>query len=353
MSYEKRKHTLVNIFYFAAIIALSYLGIKYVLPLIIPIIIGFVVAIIMQKPVSWLSQKTKGGRGIWSTVSVILLLAAGVLVIGGLVFYLYNQLMSFAGVIQSYIPSITESVHSLNDKFAVLRDKLPDAVSTAIEELPSKAAGTVASATANALTSFAVGFASGLPGFILAFIFSILAGIFITADYNKITDFILRQFSVEKRGVIIKAKNLFVENILKMARGYLLIMVIMFFEMIIALSILRVDYQVVIALFIAVVDLLPVLGAGSILIPWGVIAVIMGNYYLGFGLLITYAVVVVIRNIIEPRIIGKQVGLAPLVTLASMYIGMQLFGLAGLFMLPVIVIILVKLREAGMIKLWK
>ncbi|MBQ8533224.1 MAG: sporulation integral membrane protein YtvI [Clostridia bacterium] len=353
MIYEKRKRTLINIFYFAAILALAFLGIKYILPLFIPIIIGFIVAIVLQKPVAWLAQKTKISRGIWSTISVILLLAAAVVLLGALGFYLYNQLMSFADVIQSYIPTLTKTVHDLGDKFLLFQDRLPDAVATALEQLPSKAASTIATVTVDVLTSFAVGFASGLPGFILAFIFSILAGIFITSDYNKITGFILRQFSDEKREMIIKTKKLFVENILKMARGYLLIMVIMFFEMVIALSILRVDYQVVIALFIAVVDLLPVLGAGSILIPWGVVSVVLGNYYLGFGLLITYAAVVVIRNIIEPRIIGKQVGLAPLVTLTSMYVGMQLFGLAGLFMLPVIVIILVKLREAGMIKLWK
>lgn len=353
MLYEKRKRTLINIFYFAAILALAFLGIKYLLPLIIPIIIGFIVAFILQKPVAWLAEKTKGGRGIWSTVSVIILLAFAALILFGLGFYLYNQLMSFADVIQSYIPTLTDTVHNISDKFTLLTERLPSAVSDAIEELPSKIASSIATATMDILTSFAVGFASGLPQFLLTFIFSILAGIFITSDYNKITAFILRQFSDEKKQMIIKTKTLFVENILKMARGYLFIMVIMFFEMIIALSILRVDYQVVIALFISVVDLLPVLGAGTVLIPWGVVAIVMGNYYLGFGLLITYALVVVIRNIIEPRIIGKQVGLAPLVTLTSMYVGMKLFGLAGLFMLPVIVIILVKLREAGMIRLWK
>ncbi|MGN1080766.1 MAG: sporulation integral membrane protein YtvI [Acutalibacteraceae bacterium] len=353
MSVEEKKKILINIFFAATIIALLLLGIKYLLPIIVPFVIGLIVAIILQKPVGWLTDKTKVGRSVWSTILVILLLLFAIFVIGALGFYLVNQVAAFASQLQNYIPSLTEAFRNLGDKFTLIQNRLPATISDAIEELPSKIASTVATTLTTWVTSFAVGFASGLPEFLITFIFSILAGVFITSDYNKITGFILRQFKPETRQLIIKTKKLFVDNILKMARGYLIIMVIMFAEMLIALSILRVDYVVVLSLFIAIVDLLPVLGAGTVLVPWGIVAIILGKTGLGIGLLITYIIVIIVRNIIEPRIIGKQVGLAPLVTIIAMYIGLKLFGIFGLIIFPITVIILVKLQESGMLKIWK
>lgn len=353
MSVEEKRNALINIFFTMAVLALLFLGIKYVLPAVIPFVIGFIVAIILQKPVKWLTDKTKGGRPLWSAVLVIILLIIAILVTGVLGFYLVNQIAEFAGHLQEYIPDITNAFSRLGDKFTLLQDRLPNSISDAIEGLPGNIASTVATALTTWVTSFAMGFASGLPHFIITFIFSVLAGIFITSDYNKITAFILKQFKPKTREFIIKAKNLFVDNILKMARGYLIIMVIMFFEMIVALSILRVDYVVVLALFIAIVDVLPVLGAGTVLIPWGLVALILGNIKLGIGLLISYILVIIIRNIIEPRIIGKQVGLAPLITILAMYVGLKLFGLIGMLLVPLTVIVVMKLRESGMIKLWK
>lgn len=89
------------------------------------------------------------------------------------------------------------------------------------------------------------------------------------------------------------------------------------------------------------------------LIPWAIIDLITGNYSRAIGILVLYAVITIIRNIIEPKIIGDQVGLPPLLTLIAMFLGLQTFGLVGLFAFPIVLIVLKNLNDTGKIKIWK
>jgi predicted PurR-regulated permease PerM len=120
---------------------------------------------------------------------------------------------------------------------------------------------------------------------------------------------------------------------------------ITFAELFIAFLIIRIEYSFVIALLIALIDVLPVLGAGAVLIPWGIISMVFGNYSVGIPILISYAVITVVRQIIEPRIVGKFIGLPPLAALASMYIGLKLMGVIGLFVFPVGAIVVKRVLE--------
>ena len=150
-----------------------------------------------------------------------------------------------------------------------------------------------------------------------------------------------------------KSKRLFTENILKMLRGYLIIMCITFCELAVGLAVIRVKYAVAIALVIAVFDILPVLGTGGIMIPWVIIECIAGNWIRALSLFIVYAIITVIRNVIEPKIIGRQVGIPAIVTLLSMYLGLQIFGVLGMFAFPILIIIIMKLQENNLVHIWK
>ena len=113
------------------------------------------------------------------------------------------------------------------------------------------------------------------------------------------------------------------------------------------------DYALLIALLTAIVDILPVLGTGTVRIPWAAAMLILGNFPLGIGLLILYAIITVVRQMLEPRVVGKQIGLYPLVTLVCMFVGTYLFGFVGLFGLPIIATVLVQLNQSGDIHLFK
>ena len=209
------------------------------------------------------------------------------------------------------------------------------------------------SAASNAVTSFATSVISNIPGLMLTTIISIVASCFITNDYNRITAFILKQFSPKNQHLIRHSKQLFMENVLKMLRGYILIFLIIFVELFVGFLIFGVPYAGTLAFFIAILDIVPVLGTGTALIPWGIVELVSGNSTLGLELILLYVFIIVVRNIIEPKIIGKQVGLPPIVTLMAMYLGLNTVGLLGMICFPIMIIIVAKLQEAGLIHIWK
>ena len=99
---------------------------------------------------------------------------------------------------------------------------------------------------------------------------------------------------------------------------------------------------------VVIFDLMPILGVGGILLPWGGIALILGNLKMGIGIIVLYLIIAAVRNSVEPRIVGKEIGLHPLATLVAMVVGLRLAGLVGMMMLPISLVAIVKLREGSL-----
>ena len=118
-------------------------------------------------------------------------------------------------------------------------------------------------------------------------------------------------------------------------RSYILIMTLTFTELSLLFSFFGIENAVLKAAVIALLDIMPILGTGGIMIPWAVISLVLGYTKLGVELLVIYIIVTVIRNYVEPKIVGTQLGLHPIITLIAMFIGLRLFGFWGLFGLPV------------------
>ena len=201
--------------------------------------------------------------------------------------------------------------------------------------------------------------AKQIPFVLVGILVSIITCCFMTADYPNIRDFILNQFTEEKAKKISQAKHLIFSFLGKMGKAYALILTITFIELAVGLSLLSVlniytgGYIVIIALLTAIIDIIPVLGTGSVLIPWSLISIITGNYALGIGLLVMYAIITVIRQVIEPKLVAGQLGLPPFLTLMAMYIGSQIFGVLGIFLLPLSIITVKALNDEGIIHLYK
>ena len=180
-----------------------------------------------------------------------------------------------------------------------------------------------------------------------------------TADYDLITRFIYCQFPKEKRKDLTRAKQLLKMNLGKMAKAYALIMLVTFTEVFVGLTILKMiglfnsSYIAVIAIVTAIVDIIPVLGTGTIVLPWAAYSFITGNIGMGIGLMVLYITVTVIRQIVEPKLVAGQLGLPPFVTLIAMYLGLKIFGVLGVFILPIIAIMVKLLNDEGIIDLWK
>ena len=130
-------------------------------------------------------------------------------------------------------------------------------------------------------------------------------------------------------------------------------MAISFVRLSVAFLLLHIPMAIPVAFLIALADFLPLIGTGGVMIPWIIFEVLRSNYILAISLGIVYAIVALVRNIAEPKIVGAQVGLHPLVTIMGMYIGGKIFGFLGIFILPMLILIAKELNDTGKVHLWK
>ena len=178
-----------------------------------------------------------------------------------------------------------------------------------------------------------------------------------TADFDSLRKFVLGFFKPETQNKIVRAKRLLFPSLGKMVKAYAIIITITFCELSLGLSILKLlniydgGYIFVISALTAVIDIVPVLGTGTVLIPWALYNLISGNYSLAIGLLVIYACITVIRQVIEPKLVATQLGLPAFLTIVSMFIGSQIFGVIGIFILPITIVMLKLLNDEGIISI--
>ena len=119
----------------------------------------------------------------------------------------------------------------------------------------------------------------------------------------------------------------------------------------IGLLILGIDHAFAIAFLVTIVDLLPVLGVGSFLVPWAIYQALIGNWFIAIGLVVLFIVITVVRRVIEPKVLGDAVGISALAALISLYVGFKLVGVIGLFLGPVVVLVYEAMRKEGLLNI--
>ncbi|MCH5197644.1 MAG: sporulation integral membrane protein YtvI [Oscillospiraceae bacterium] len=372
---EKRRALLINVVYYAFIIAVFYLILKVFFGIIAPFVFAFLVAAVLQRPVTFLNKKLHIGRGPLSALSVLLLLGiAGLLIflLGSRIFARVKGFYEFASLRLQNLPQFLEDVKNwavsavgfLPDS---LRNSATDSMTLFFDDLIENGFDNFSLSSLGIDWSSLLSVGAGtikdtvvqIPSVIIAFIISIVASVFMTIEYGKIKSFVLAQVSEKTRQKVHEGSALAVSTLKKMLKAYSLIVLITTTELSIGLYILKFakiytsDYIIFIAIIIAIIDIIPVLGTGTVLIPWAVYSFITGSVSMGVGLVIIYAVILVIRQIIEPKLVAGQVGLSPIVTIISMYIGTKLLGVLGFFILPFIVILIKRFNDEGIIHLFK
>lgn len=206
-------------------------------------------------------------------------------------------------------------------------------------------------ALSDAIVPALTGFAAKLPGFLaemaaklpdalLYLLVTLLAACYLTVDLPRLYQAALRPFSREAVERWEAGRRKIAQSCKHLLGAYGSILLLTFAELWIGFLILRVEYAFTLALLIAVIDILPVLGVGSVLIPWALGAALFGDTYTAAGLLLLFGVISLIRQIIEPHMIGRSVGLHPLLSLGAMYAGLKLMGVPGLIIMPCLALLL-------------
>lgn len=345
-------------FAYITVWALLIIGLlKYALPYLLPFVLAFIIAFILKPIINKVADKTRLSRkqAAIGVLTLLYLLIVGLLALLGINLIVYAAEW-LSGLPEYYSRSVKPVFDTQWNSFerilAGLDPSLVNFFSTAGDSISSAVSNLLSGVSSGAIT-FASGVATKVPLFIVVLFLTIIASYFLVVDYYKVSNFIARQFSEEGRRLLFVIKKCVVDTLLSFARAYGIIMSITFVEMSVGLLILGVNNALLIALVTAVVDIVPVFGTGTILIPWAIYSLFSGNLKMAIGLAIIYGVITAVRQIIEPRIVGKQIGLYPLLTLICMFIGARLFGLWGLFGFPITITVLIHLNRSGEIKLYK
>jgi sporulation integral membrane protein YtvI len=371
---EKRRATLINLAYIVVILALFYLFFKFCLPFAAPFLISFFVAVILQRPLKWMDKKSKGKcHALWSILLVLLLI---LLVIGPIVIIfsmLFKEIAGFVSFLANQLNDTPTLLATIEKELLDLLKFLPDGLYTKVSDSITQTFGSlihdfdlsklgidmksVSSGVSSGITGI-FSFVKNIPSILIGVVIGIISAIFFTKDYRRVVNFIKLQLPDNNKNILVEIKQVFFNTVLKMLRAYGIIMFITFCELFIGMSIMKVagimhnNYIFIIAICIAIFDILPVAGSGGILIPWLLISFIVGNVAQGIGLLVLYIVLSVVRQYIEPKIVGESLGVHPLITLAGLYFGLKLFGFYGMFIVPLSLMTIKAFNDTGRIHLY-
>ncbi len=338
MDTQNKQKFLINIAFAVTWALIVYFIMRFTLKYMFPFVIALIFAFMVQKPAKYISGKICIKK---QAAALILVLLFYLLLIGAaaLLFWLVG-IKGISAISQMYInkKSIAETTGFISGKFEKIVLMFPDSFGVTLKKALGDTFGMLFEKAAEFVSVFAANFAKLIPGIILGITVSAVAGCYFAKDYDKLLKFLKSITGSERYGKIRVIKDIIINNVFKIIGGYLILAGITFAELTVGFLILKIKFPVFIALIISLVDLLPILGAGVVILPWGIIEIITGNIGKGIGLIILFVLVTVIRNFAEPKIIGKQTDINPLLILITIFVGLKISGVFGMFFLPLTVI---------------
>ena len=371
--HSKRVSFLTNVAYWAVILALVYFIFKYFLNLVMPFFIGLIIAALARPLARFITRAEKKGRdaegkeimvprvvtisyNVAAIISVIVIYIAVIALASILIIPVINFIAGWITRIPEIYndtlrPALEGLLDSLDNISVYFNEPLASAIENAIPNLVSSLGSFVTNAS-GAVLGWISSIATSLPSALLGILIAMIASVFISIDYDLIGKFISVNLKSHVLKVVLDIRDSMISNIWLFIRSYAVIFVITAVELSIGLLILGKENAVLYGILIAILDAFPVVGSGTALIPWAIVTMITQGFWKGFGLVILYIVIVIVRQIIEPRIVGHQVGLRPIVTLLCMYVGSRLFGVLGLLGLPIMAAIIVDLNREGKLHLF-
>ncbi len=353
---EKRREFLINFAYFAVIAVIYYLFFSYGIHYIMPFVVAFIIAAILDKPVRWLSSKPHFPRKMVSAVFLVLFYGIIVTLLSFIVNRLLNAMFSWFGELPTlYTLYIEPAVRSMllwyDQNIAVLLPGFQEDVESNMVDILNALSGLFSGASA-AMLRLAQDFVISAPSMLFSLLFGVVASAYFCMDYPSISYFLAHQLSGTSSPLGSDIRGYLSGGLIQIIVSYFKILCITFVELFIGFIIIGQSNAALFALIIAVFDILPVLGVGTILWPWALISYINGEPTKALLLIILYAVIFVIRRIIEPLIVGDSIGLGASITIISMYLGIKVFGALGLLIGPFTAIVIKNLNDSGRIHLY-
>ena len=356
-SRNKKLVVLERVGMFVGTLVLLFLLYKFA-AFFMPFLIAGIIAILIEPIIKFCMNKLKLSRRVSSFIIVTLT----IVLLGALIFWgaseLISELLKLTSNIAPAIKATTEYINTLSDRITTEFVEIPSQVINTVESSIVDFIGKLGTYIADAATSILKMLLS-LPTILINIIITILALIFFTKDRIYVIDLLEHHFPKLWIANTTKVLAEIGSSVGGYIKVYLKIITITFAELFLAFNIynwlgFEVAYPFALAMLVAVVDILPVLGVGTVLNPWALWMLITGNYGFAIALFVTYAIIFCIRQFIEPKLVSKQFGIHPIVTLMAMYAGFRFLGVAGLIIGPIVMMalkcIFAKQLEKGLFK---
>ena len=310
----------------------------------IPFLIAFVISLMIEPAIRFIMRKFKFTR---KTSSIIIFVIVSGIIIGGLIWGIVSLISEASNLLKdlnTYVEKIYMLFQSFINKFDFDKVHLPNEINTIIQNSTGGILNSISAWIRNFLTGL-LNVITSMPTIAIYFVVTIMALYFICVDKVYILDQIEHHFP--KRWVFKVGTH--IKDLTKTLGGYLkaeaTLILVSFIISLIGLYILKfaqfnIEFPLLMALFIGFVDALPILGSGTVMVPWAVISALNGDLKLGVAIIILFAIMSTVRQFLEPKLVSKHIGTHPIFTLIAMYTGFKAIGVLGMLIGPIILIII-------------
>lgn len=316
-----------------------------------PFLVSFVLALLLEPIIRFFMKKFKWTRRFSAIFVMIIaiLIIVGILVWG--VVTLFSEANNLLDSSEMYYNKAKEFINSATQNMNVM-DRIPEELRTSIQNVENNVVTSITDWITGVLTSI-TNWIMEVPNIILAVFFSIMSLYFLCTDKIYMID----QLEHHLPETWMKKLTKHLKGIIKALGEYLraeaTLIFISFVISLIGLTIysmigLNIPFPLLAALGIAFVDALPILGSGTVMVPWSILSALNGDIILGVAIIGLWAIMSIVRQFLEPKLIGKHIGIHPAFTLIAMYTGYKLWNVTGLIIGPILLIIL-KNIFAGML----
>ena len=337
---EQKINYLILLIYYGSILTLSFLILKYLLPLIFPFVLGFFITFILHPISQYISQKLKIKNKISRLIIILLVFLLIIFLIWIISVKIISALKSFANSsqeiyeiyiipIQNFFKNNTTSF--LKTFFPTLENQTNEILETVTSSLYS-----FMTSNSNYILKIIAKFGTRIPEFLIDLTFCVICALYFSYDYEKITKYISNLFPEKVQNFLLKTKGFTIRTIIKYIKSYLILMFICFILLSIGFFIIQIKNPIGTAAIISAFDTIPFIGSGIIIIPWALSLFISENFNLAISLLVTFFIINLLRSFIEPKILGAGLGLHPLATLFCVYIGGKILGFLGIIIFPIV-----------------
>ena len=341
---------LVNLLVALLVILLLFVAVPKLLVFFMPFVIGWIISMIANPLVHFLEKKLKVVRKHGSMITIIGVLAAVILVgyLAGA--KLVSESINLIDSVPQIYENFQEDFEEIGDNLQIFYDRLPKSMQKNISNVTENLSGYISGAVqaiGEPTFEAAGNFAKNVPGTLIGIIMCIISAYFFTADRENILNLLEKSIP----DGIWKRCSTVISDLKHVVGGYFKaqfkIMGVVYIILVIGLLILKVDYVLLVGLLIAFLDALPFFGTGTVLGPWAILKILSKDYTMAVGLIILYLVTQLVRQLIQPKIVGDSVGVPPIPTLFLLYIGYKLGGVFGMIVAVPVGLIIMTLYEEG------